>query len=297
MMKRMTKMTQYEIHIELLKILKEIDLIFKKHDIQYFLIFGSLLGCVRDGGYIPWDDDIDIAVMPEYWDKMNKVLVEEIDGGRYFVINKHTRPNYPIWHLLTRVGVNKTARKMNYFKEGVDGRSGIFIDIFSVVKAPENKIRLKVWDWKLGQIDNVINMKAYKSGTYRRPSVLSKILCRTKYKNSSLCELNKIRSQIQCSYNNSGEKYITVPFGPYGRYPIEKTKYRLQWVRRLEMRTFSVFNAEGEAVESARFPIPSDYEKILETTYGEWRVRPKGERAKAVSYWIGERRGNETVDR
>lgn len=288
-MKKMTKMEQHEIHMELLRILKEVHCIFRKHNIPYFLIFGSLLGCVRDGGYIPWDDDIDIAVMPEYWDKANEILVKEIDNDKYFIINKQTRPDYPIWHLLTRIGLRGTARRMEYFKESVNGKSGIFIDIFSIVKVPKDKIMLKIWDWKIGLIDGVINMKAYKPGTYQEPSLLSQILCKTKYRESSLYELNCIRSKIQSRYNSRNEKYIAVPFGPYGRYPIEKTKYRIKWVTHLETRLFTVFNNKGESIESLLLPIPSEYKKILRTTYGEWRIRPKGQRPKGVSYWIGEK--------
>lgn len=287
-MKKMKKMTQYEVHMELLKILKEVDAVFKKHNIPYFLFFGTLLGCVRDGGYIPWDDDIDIAVMPEFWDKANKVLAEEIDKKQYFVINRLTRPEYPVWHLLTCVGMNGTARKMDYFKEDIDGKSGIFIDIFSLVKAPENSVRFRFWEWEMGVIDGVIHMKAYKKGTYRNPSLLSKILCRTKYKDSSLYELNLIRSKIQCKYNTSNERYIAVPFGPYGRYPTSKAKYRRQWMDHRMQKAFAVFNSDGEIVESIQVPIPSEYKKILRATYGDWRIRPKGEKPKGVSYWIVE---------
>lgn len=284
-MKRMVRMTQCEIHTVLFHILKEVDRIFQKHNIPYFLIFGTLLGCVRDDGFIPWDDDIDIAVMPEYWDRMNEVLTEEMNGrGGFSVINKLTRPNYPVWPYLTRVGVHEAVRIRGYYKEAIDRKSDICIDIFSLVKAPQNKIKLKMWNWELGVIDGVINMKACREGMYQKPSFLSKVLCKIIYKDSSLYRLNLIREKVQCRYCSSNEPYIIVPFGPYGRYPVEKTKYRIGWVKDLARKDFIVFNDEGEAVESCRFPIPSEYKKILATTYGEWRVRPKGERPMRLFY-------------
>lgn len=285
MVKRVTRMTQYEIHTVLFHILKEVDRIFQKHDIPYFLAFGTLLGCVRDGGFIPWDDDIDIAVMPEYWDRMNEVLAEEMNEGSFFVINKLTRPNYPTWPFLTRVGVHEATRIREYYKEETDRKSDICIDIFSLVKAPQNKIKLEMWDWELGVIDGVINMKTCREGMYPKPSLLSKVLCKTIYKDSSLYKLNFIREKIQCRYHSSNESHIMVPFGPYGRYPVEKSKYKIEWVKDLERKDFKVFNDEGEAAESSQFPIPSAYKKILETTYGNWRVRPKGERPKRLFYW------------
>ena len=50
------------------------------------------------------------------------------------------------------------------------------------------------------------------------------------------------------------------------------------------MGKFTVYR-EGEAIESAMFPIPLNYEKILKKTYGDWMKKPRGERTKGVSYW------------
>lgn len=63
-----------------IEILQEIDKICRKHNLKYWLAFGSLLGAVRHGGHIPWDDDIDLCMMHEDWLKFNEVAKTELSG-------------------------------------------------------------------------------------------------------------------------------------------------------------------------------------------------------------------------
>ena len=67
--------------------LKEIVKVFEKHGIRYWLDGGTLLGSIRHGGFIPWDDDIDIGVMREDYDKLQEIFGEAFssDSNFYFI--------------------------------------------------------------------------------------------------------------------------------------------------------------------------------------------------------------------
>lgn len=73
------KLTQ--IHRILYKLLSEIDRVCMENDIQYFLVFGGLLGYLRHGEIIPWDDDVDIAMTRENFEKFKRIANEKLSDG------------------------------------------------------------------------------------------------------------------------------------------------------------------------------------------------------------------------
>ena len=69
------------------KLLLIIKKICEKHNLEYFLTFGSLLGAIRHQGYVPWDDDIDILMIREDYNKLLQVLDKEFSGTDLFYVH------------------------------------------------------------------------------------------------------------------------------------------------------------------------------------------------------------------
>lgn len=120
-----------------LDLLKEIDRVCKKNDIRYCIIAGTALGATRHGGYIPWDDDADVAMLREEYDKFVEVCFNELDESKfYFQDNEHTK-GY-------RWGYGKLRRKNTKFirlnQENMPYKSGVFIDVFPLDYVPKNKL-------------------------------------------------------------------------------------------------------------------------------------------------------------
>lgn len=120
--------------LRLLDMLVEIDKICKKHNIIYWIDGGTPLGAVRHGGFIPWDDDIDIALTRKDYLKLIKILETELPDN-YILQN---RKNEKFYHLLFSRVVDKNSlshydfhrlpnrHKMKY--------QGIFLDIVYIEK-------------------------------------------------------------------------------------------------------------------------------------------------------------------
>lgn len=116
--------------LRMLEILLYVDKVCKEHNIRYWLSSGTLLGAVRHGGFIPWDDDLDIEMLREDYDKFIKVFKDNDDfalqthkNDRYFLLpfakirDKHS--------VIEELGNNENYR----FR-------GIFIDIFCLEESP-----------------------------------------------------------------------------------------------------------------------------------------------------------------
>ena len=79
--------TLQQLHQVQLEALCELDRVCKLHDIRWFLHGGTLLGALRHGGPIPWDDDVDVAMLREDYDRFVELAVPDLDPR--FVFNDH----------------------------------------------------------------------------------------------------------------------------------------------------------------------------------------------------------------
>ena len=98
-----------------LDVLAEIDRICKKHDIKYFADWGTFLGAVRHGGYVPWDDDLDICMLRDDYIRFRSVADKELPA--HFVIHDFERKENH-WLFLSRVVNNsKMCFDLKYLDE------------------------------------------------------------------------------------------------------------------------------------------------------------------------------------
>ncbi|WP_018659159.1 LicD family protein [Allofustis seminis] len=119
-------------HIEL-QILKKVTEICDRHAIDYWIDCGTLLGAVRHKGFIPWDDDMDIAMLRDDYERFVKVAPAEL-GDEFFLQTRKTDPNYPF--TFDKVRKNNTTF-VEWATRGLDMHHGIYIDIFVYDKLPE----------------------------------------------------------------------------------------------------------------------------------------------------------------
>lgn len=129
-----------------LKVLSEIDRVCRKHSIRWFAAYGTLIGAVRHGGYIPWDDDLDICMLRKDYNSFFEVAKNELPE-KYSVFNVQLEPEYR--NMIGRIVNNRNV--IDYSEEhmrdffGCPYTIGVDIfpldDIYDDEEQEENRVR------------------------------------------------------------------------------------------------------------------------------------------------------------
>lgn len=147
-----TKITVRDVQIILLDILKDIDALCQKHNIPYWLTGGSALGAVRHKGFIPWDDDADIGMMREDYERFLKVCNELGDGYCCQCIETHKEFNVAIPAMKIRKQGTYVEENNTLLRNKCADSDGLFIDVFIVDYVSEDKLADFGWRLKNGAI-------------------------------------------------------------------------------------------------------------------------------------------------
>jgi lipopolysaccharide cholinephosphotransferase len=126
------RLQEYEIEM-----LKTVDRICKKNNIKYYLTWGSALGAIRHGGFIPWDDDIDISMTWDDYKKFEEIAQSEL-GDKYFYQSQQTDKHcFTTWN---KIRINNTTSMEKHLKH-IKCHYGICMDIFPIVGVPNSQFK------------------------------------------------------------------------------------------------------------------------------------------------------------
>lgn len=146
-----------------LEMLIEVDRICRKNNIKYSIMYGTLLGAVRNGGFIPWDDDCDVVFKRDEYEKFFEACKKDLDTSKFFLQEHRTDPHYLF-------GYGKLRRKNTVFKRKGQGhvkqRDGIFMDLFIYDNIPDGTIGRLLNKFELYVIRNALNSRIFKYTSY-----------------------------------------------------------------------------------------------------------------------------------
>ncbi len=245
----------HEVQIE---ILKEVSSFCKKNDITYFLVGGTLLGAIRHKGFIPWDDDIDIGMLRDDYEKFLKLFPHD-KTSKYYVQALEIDKNY--WNCFAKVRKSNTLVLEEKIKN-LDLNKEINIDIFPfdyVASADYNKIKIRAGFIRI--LRDSIHLKRHiKSNNDCHHKILSRIL--TIF---SVQTLYKIQLKLMTKDKKQDSQNIACYVGDYN---VEK-----------EFNLIDVFLPlkKGE-FEKLEFNIPNKPQIYLEKIYGNYMELPPVEK-------------------
>lgn len=129
------------VHETNLKILKEIDRICRKYRIKYLLDAGTLLGAVRHKGFIPWDDDADVAFTRNNYDAFMKVVRRELPDSMQLLTPQDFRGGTGFYDFTARIiyknsRTHEDSEEMQYYEGKLNH---LWVDLFTIDELPSGK--------------------------------------------------------------------------------------------------------------------------------------------------------------
>ena len=241
-----------------LDLLVEFDHVCKKNNLKYFIDGGTLLGAVRHQGFIPWDDDVDVIMLREDYDKLVRIGNKEFKHP-YFFQSAYSDRGYTRGHSQLRnsltCGALKKEAKRDHFNQGM------FLDIFVLDGLPEREEELdkqfKMLRNYMFQMKKIFYPQAY--GNY--PKYILKWLRKEVYLHTNLLSgLYKKFEKCAKAYGDSEDVYLITFYEK--REQIKR--FKKEWYSEVIYMPF----------EMLKCPVPVGYKNILEGYYGKNYIKP-----------------------
>ena len=233
-----------------LDIVEKIDEICRKHNLKYSLAGGSLLGAVRHKGFIPWDDDIDIVMLRDSYNKFLDIAEKEFPEP-YFVQYYKTEKGYYYGHAQIR---NSNTTAITKGDANNNFNHGIFVDIFPLDNIPDDQDEKEKFLKKVTRKKKVISI--IPRGNLWLKIVLKKIWIKIRNIDK---EIETFEKFIQ-KYDNIETKQV----GALG-FRQEEFKYEKKWLEEIRDVKFEYLNLMGSTY----------YDEWLKRQYGNYLEIPK----------------------
>lgn len=246
-----------------LEVLAEIDRICRKHNITYFLDWGSLLGAIRHKGFIPWDDDMDIVMFRAEYDKFYRAAKGELPEG-FFITDFESREN--CWRFLVNV---TSCSRMCFEPDYMDKYYGFpymaGLDIFimdNISKDPEEERCWKTIIKFIIEVADHIDTGEFMDVEIDRMICQIENLCQVSLLHSGdiyqrKLQLYKLAKREFAKYDDITTPEMTqlMPHGLYNNYRVPREYYR------------EAVHVPFENIETC---VPIGYDNLLRQKYGDY---------------------------
>ena len=252
------------IHNILLGYLLEIDRICRKHDIKYFLAGGTLLGAVRHHGFIPWDDDADVMMLREDYDKFCDIVQNELPDNLFYQVPNTEKVNH---HVFSKIRINNTLFATKFTGKFLNMHNGIFIDILAHDNTGNHKLSQKL------HIYMTLLTRSLVFNKWGGANI------RSGGRHPFLCACANIVKKILPMKMLETFQYQTIKLYKHSR----RSEYLYDGMGRNLRRGAFPKEWLSEAVlvdfEGYKLPIPKEYDKYLTYLYGDYnQMLPVSER-------------------
>ena len=251
------------VHEIYLQMLKELDDFFKSNNIKYYLSGGTLLGAIREKGFIPWDDDCDINISREDYDKLKKIS-NQLKKYNMQLLDPHDKADYFQDYISKIFWTKEVYREDKKYFDNYDGLyKYLWIDLFIYDDIPKEKKQKIFFIQKIIYGLSMGHRKFYKIHE-NKSFILSFVgfILSIVGKLFPLDILKKWHYNISTKYNNKNYGYIYC------------SNYSPAWMNTIVEKKL-VENIIYVDFENIKLPIIESYDKYLTHWYGDYMKRPE----------------------
>ena len=259
-MEEKKEVTIQEIQSKLLEILLYFQKFCQENGLGFVLAGGTCLGAVRHKGFIPWDDDVDVFMLRDDYEKLCRIWDEKADTEHYSCVRSNDRFN--IRHSATEIKDNNTTF-INRHSVDLDIHQGLMIDVIPLDAVPKSK-------WK--QLWQMVDSMMYCCFNFQRlPAHKGKVTYYAEKLALTLVPSFKARYKLWkgaekrlSRYSLADAEYVS-SFGEGAT--IMRQRFPIRWFRHPAYLEF----------EGHQMPVPEDYDKWLTISYGDYMQLPPEE--------------------
>lgn len=240
----------------------------QKNQIDYSLLAGSMLGAVRHGGFIPWDDDLDIGMTRANYELFLKACERDLNSEKFDLQTFSTDENYP--YPFAKI-LLKGTYLVEYGHENTKYRKGLFVDIFPFDAVPDGRCSQKLQALLVTTLKKQLILKeirpnstnTLKNCVYAVVSIVNKIVSKK--------TIYHLLYKTQTRYGANRTKKLSNMIGYYG-YEKETLPTEI-----FDSYTYIKF-------ENRNYQTVTSYEEVLRIYYGDYMKLPPVEKRRTHGF-------------
>lgn len=254
----------WAVELELLELFQQIC---KKHGLQYFALGGTLLGAVRHKGFIPWDDDIDVGMPREDYDRFVALSQDEFPYPYRLI----TPMNDACYRAHAQIRHCETTG-YPLVDETLKCNKGIFIDIFPLDGVADSQLAFKVQIARMKLLNRILVNYYYFDAKHENPPVWKSLFHKLVCIGMKVLDVKRVYRH----YDEIAAKYSKRKTKKLGEISILFGDSRYHWRREVFAKT------EEFPFEHGTIRVPQGWDEFLSHTFGDYMKIPENKKERAL---------------